>query len=247
MASTLDLLDRMKTEVPELWGQAQVVGKWVWLEFNITPADEVRNQLKTFGFHWNRERRCWQHPYGMSRPKSSGDPRNYFEVRPASALQLNETGQKRQEISSKEFKVVALRECPVPESMHLCDTPDKAADYWKLHIATNPCFNPECECFAVLILNTRRRVKGFQMISIGTLDTILVSPREVFRGAVIAAAAAIVIMHNHPSGEPQPSEADIKVTRDLIRAGQLLKIEVLDHVIVGNPKHCSLRELGYFA
>jgi DNA repair protein RadC len=63
---------------------------------------------------------------------------------------------------------------------------------------------------------------------------------------VIAAAAAIVLMHNHPSGEPQPSEADIKVTRDLIRAGQLLKIEVLDHVILGNPSHCSLRELGYF-
>jgi DNA repair protein RadC len=53
-------------------------------------------------------------------------------------------------------------------------------------------------------------------------------------------------MHNHPSGEPTPSEADIKVTRDLIRAGQLLKIEVLDHVIIGNPKHTSLRELGYF-
>jgi DNA repair protein RadC len=107
--------------------------------------------------------------------------------------------------------------------------------------------NQECECFAVLILNTRRRVKGFQMISIGTLDTILVHPREVFRGAMIAAAAAIVVMHNHPSGEPQPSEADIKATRDLIRAGQLLKIEVLDHVVVGNGNYCSLRELGYFA
>jgi len=59
-----------------------------------------------------------------------------------------------------------------------------------------------------------------------------VHPREVFRSAVIVAAAAVVLMHNHPSGEPQPSEADIKVTRDLIRAGQLLKIEVLDHVIV---------------
>jgi DNA repair protein RadC len=68
----------------------------------------------------------------------------------------------------------------------------------------------------------------------------------VFRAAVIAGAAAVVLMHNHPSGEAQPSEADIKVTRDLIRAGQLLKIEVLDHVIVGNPNHCSLRQLGFF-
>ena len=75
----------------------------------------------------------------------------------------------------KEFKVVALRECPVPESMLICETPDHAADYWRLHIATHPYFNPDCECFVVLILNTRRRVKGHQLVSIGTMDTTLVS------------------------------------------------------------------------
>jgi DNA repair protein RadC len=85
----------------------------------------------------------------------------------------------------------------------------------------------------VLLLNTRRKVLGHCLISTGTLDTILVHPREVFRPAVIGAAAAVVIMHNHPSGDPTPSEADIKVTRDLIRAGQLLKIELLDHVVMG--------------
>jgi DNA repair protein RadC len=63
----------------------------------------------------------------------------------------------------------------------------------------------------------------------------------------VSAAAAAVITHNHPSGEPQPSEADIKVTRGLIRAGQFLKIEVLDHVIMGSPTHCSLREMGISA
>jgi proteasome lid subunit RPN8/RPN11 len=146
-----------------------------------------------------------------------------------------------------EYKITALRECPLPESLQLCDTPDRVADYWRLHIPTNPYFNPECECFAVLLLNTRRRVKGHQLVSIGTLDTILVHPREVFRLAVITAAAAIVLAHNHPSGEAAPSEADIKVTRDLMRAGQLMKIEVLDHVIMGHPRHTSLRELGYFA
>jgi DNA repair protein RadC len=78
------------------------------------------------------------------------------------------------------------------------------------------------------------------------MDTILCHPREVFRLAIMASASAIVIAHNHPSGEPTPSEADIKITRDLIRAGQLLKIEVLDHIVIGNPKHTSLRELGYF-
>lgn len=146
----------------------------------------------------------------------------------------------------KEFKVVALRECPSPESMRICETPDNAADYWRLHVAGDPHFNPECECFIVILLNTRRRVKGHQLVSIGLLDTILVHPREVFRAAVVSSAAAVVLMHNHPSGDSTPSEADIKVTRDLIRAGQLLKIDVLDHVIMGNPKRSSLRELGYF-
>lgn len=145
-----------------------------------------------------------------------------------------------------EYKVTPLRECPTPDELLLCDNPDKAAEYWKLHVQTHPHFNPECECFVVLLLNTRRRVKGHHLVSIGTMDTILVHPREVFRLAVISSAASVILMHNHPSGEPTPSDADIRVTRDLIRAGQLLKIEVLDHVIIGNPNRCSLRELGYF-
>ncbi len=146
----------------------------------------------------------------------------------------------------KEYKVTALRECPVPEEMLLCDTPAKAVEYWRLHISTGPYFDPERECMVVLMLNTRRRVKGHQLITIGTMDTILVDMRAMFRGAIIASASALVMLHNHPSGDPTPSEADVKVTRDLIRAGQLLKIDVIDHVIVGNPNHCSLREMGYF-
>jgi DNA repair protein RadC len=98
----------------------------------------------------------------------------------------------------------------------------------------------------VFILNTRRRIKGHYLVSIGTMDTILCHPREVFRLAIMASAAAIIIAHNHPSGEATPSEADIKITRDLIRAGQLLKIEVLDHIVIGHPNHTSLRSLGYF-
>lgn len=150
------------------------------------------------------------------------------------------------EPQSKEFKVVTLRDCPLPADMQFCDTPDRAADYWRLNIATHQYFNPDCECLAVLMLNTRRKVKGHQLVTHGTMDTCLVHPREVFRAAVIAGASAIVLMHNHPSGEATPSEADIKVTRDLIRAGQLMKIDVIDHVIIGNPNRVSLRELGYF-
>lgn len=145
-----------------------------------------------------------------------------------------------------EFKVVALRECPTPMELQMCDTPERVADYWRLHVPSQPYFNPECECLVALILNTRRRVKGHYLVSIGTQDTLLVHAREIFRTAISAAANAIVLVHNHPSGDPTPSEADIKVTRDLIRAGQLLKIEVLDHVIIGQPGFQSLRTLGYF-
>ena len=110
----------------------------------------------------------------------------------------------------------------------------------------------DVEHFQVLLLNTRRKLIRVEQVSQGTLDTILVHAREVFKPAIAANASAIVLVHNHPSGDPTPSEADIKVTRDLIRAGQLLKIEVLDHVILGRktaerPKdYASLRELGYF-
>jgi hypothetical protein len=245
-ANTPALFERVKKEMPGFWSQPRVVVKWIWLEFSVPPLKEVRARLKELGFHWNAGRTSWKHPCGVHRPRCGHDRHIVYPILPAAAMAFFETPTKSIGASAKEYKIVALRECPLPESLHVCDTPDRAAEYWRLNIATCPYFNPECECFAVLLLNTRRRVKGHQFLTIGTLDTILVHPREVFRGAVIAAAAAIVLMHNHPSGEPQPSEADIKVTRDLIRAGQLLKIEVLDHVIVGNPNHCSLRALGYF-
>ena len=154
--------------------------------------------------------------------------------------------------NAQEFKLVSLRECPLPETLQLCDQPELAARYWREHVTAHPAFNSEVESFVVLLLNTRRRIKGHVLVSTGTLDTILVHPREVFKLAIAANASAIVLVHNHPSGDPTPSEADIRVTRDLIRAGQLLKIEVLDHVILGartqnRPKdYVSLRELGYF-
>ena len=153
---------------------------------------------------------------------------------------------------AKEVKLVTLRECLLTEETRVCDTPEKAAAYWRAHIADCPYLDSERECFVIVLLNTRRHVKGHHFVSMGTLDTILVHPREVFRVAIVAAAAAIILMHNHPSGDPTPSEADVKATRDLIRAGQLIKIEVLDHVVLGRANGerskdwVSLRELGYF-
>jgi DNA repair protein RadC len=127
------------------------------------------------------------------------------------------------------------------------DTPERVADFLR---ETNRVYT--VENFQVVFLNTRRRLIAVENISQGTLDTILVHAREVFAPAIARHAAAIILAHNHPSGDPTPSEADIKVTRDLIRAGQLLKIEVLDHVILGRrteerlKDYASLRELGYF-
>jgi hypothetical protein len=142
----------------------------------------------------------------------------------------------------KEFKVQSLRECPTPTEMQLCDEPEKAASYWRTHVVSHPYFNPDVESLFVLLLDIRRRIKGHILVSVGTLDTVLGHPREVFRAAVISAASAVLLIHNHPSGDPSPSDADIKFTRDIIRAGETLKISVLDHVIMGHP---GLKEKGY--
>ncbi|PYI82420.1 MAG: hypothetical protein DME26_17715 [Verrucomicrobia bacterium] len=129
----------------------------------------------------------------------------------------------------------------------LLDTPERIAALLR---EKNRVY--EVENFQVVLVNTRRKLIRVEEISQGTLDTILVHPREVFKSAISCNAAAVILVHNHPSGDPTPSEADIKVTRDLIRAGQLLKIDVLDHLIIGRatterPRDfVSLRELGYF-
>lgn len=151
---------------------------------------------------------------------------------------------------SGEFRLTRLQEAPADGA--LTDTPDKVAAYLRDQLAGSGTFNPDVENMVVVLLNTRRRIIGWSIISQGTLDALLVHPREIFKAAIVANASAIVVAHNHPSGDPNPSEADIRVTRDLIKAGQLLKIELLDHVILGQKTpdqlrdFCSLRELGYF-
>jgi DNA repair protein RadC len=129
----------------------------------------------------------------------------------------------------------------------LLDSPERVADLLR---EENRFY--QVEQFQAILVNTRRKLIRVERISQGTLDTLLVHPREVFRLAISANAAALILVHNHPSGDPTPSEADIKVTRDLIRAGQLLRIEVLDHIILGRRTEerlrdfVSLKELGYF-
>jgi len=151
-----------------------------------------------------------------------------------------------------EYHAVVLREQPLAHSVCVLDTPERAFEFIQGNVKSSPRFTPNVENFCVLFLNTRRRCTGWHITSTGTLDTLLIHPREVFRTAITVGAGALILAHNHPSGDPTPSEADIKVTRDLIRAGQLLKIEVLDHLVIGDHplpgirQWSSLRELGYF-
>jgi DNA repair protein RadC len=144
------------------------------------------------------------------------------------------------------FEVMFLKdEIPFTQKI-LVDTPAKVGEYFNGAIKGKTGYRADVENFIVLFVDTRKRIVGHHLVATGTLDTLLVHPREVFKLAIVANAAAIILIHNHPSGDATPSEADIRVTRDLIKAGQLLKIEVLDHCIMGNPNNVSLRELGYF-
>ena len=100
------------------------------------------------------------------------------------------------------------------------------------------------ERFLVLLLNGRHRLLRQEVISQGTLTASLVHPREVFRPALQEAAAALILVHNHPSGDPTPSPEDRQVTERLARAGEILGVRVLDHVVVAERGYCSLREQG---
>lgn len=100
------------------------------------------------------------------------------------------------------------------------------------------------EHFYLVQLNTKHYVLGVDLISIGTLNGSMVHPREVFRAAVRRGAAALILVHNHPSGDPTPSPEDVQVTRRLVEAGRIMGIDVLDHVIIGNQRYVSLREAG---
>lgn len=98
------------------------------------------------------------------------------------------------------------------------------------------------EQFGVMLLDTKYRVLKTRLLSVGTLDASVVHPREVFREAVTAGAAALILFHNHPSGDPSPSREDEELTRRLLVAGDVMGIEVADHVILADTRYCSFKE-----
>jgi DNA repair protein RadC len=118
-------------------------------------------------------------------------------------------------------------------------TPDDVGRYLLPRFGAKPV-----EEFGVLVLDTRNRLKRLQVISRGSLNGSLVHPREVFREAVSLQAAGLILFHNHPSGDPTPSREDLELTRRLKKAGGIMGIEVLDHVILGQGRYTSLKEKG---
>ena len=98
------------------------------------------------------------------------------------------------------------------------------------------------EHFRVLILNTKNHILKNCLVSIGSLNSSLVHPREVFKQAIKSSGAAVILIHNHPSGDPYPSNEDIEITKRLHEAGKIVGIEVLDHIIIGDGSFVSLKE-----
>lgn len=146
----------------------------------------------------------------------------------------------------KEIKITTVRETPM-EEVPMMRLPSNVYDLWTSCIRNSSWYDAEKEAFVVIAVDRKYRVKGYSLVSLGLNDCSLVHPREVFRPAILAAASSIVVMHNHPSGDTTPSGEDLRITRQLVDAGKIVGIEVLDHVIVGDmpdSKTVSIRESG---
>ncbi|MBW7926631.1 MAG: hypothetical protein H3C58_00800 [Fimbriimonadaceae bacterium] len=122
------------------------------------------------------------------------------------------------------------------------DRPEKVVEYLRSAFEENPLQ----EAFYVIFLNRKNVPIGRLMVSLGTLNSTLAGPREVFRGAILAGASAIIVAHNHPSGDPAPSAADVQVTRQLRDASRIIDIDLMDHVVVGHSESDPLGR-GYYS
>jgi DNA repair protein RadC len=140
-----------------------------------------------------------------------------------------------------EVRVQRLNEMPFGTKL---DSPAEVMDYWREVITKMPWFIPDREICVAIMLNTRLHVTGHSLVSIGSLNESVVHPRECFRSAVAMNAFAVVIAHNHPSGDPAPSEADQRITRRLREAGSILLITLMDHIIIGDGRWFSFKEAG---
>jgi len=134
-----------------------------------------------------------------------------------------------------------LESYPEPGKKPLIKTPDDV-----LNLVKGRLKGKKKEHFLVLLLDTRGQLIKTSEISVGSLDSSIVHPREVFQEAISASAASVIFVHNHPSGDPEPSEDDIKLTERLAQAGEIMGIDVLDHVIICDKNFLSLKRKGLF-
>ena len=154
-------------------------------------------------------------------------------VREADLANLTEQNRKQAEQLMEMLRRVMQNETPCRVSCPL--------DVYRLSLDLVSLYQ---EHFVVFFLNTKNRIIRRKTITIGSLSATVIHPREVFRAAIQHSSAAIVCVHNHPSGDPTPSFEDIEVTRRLVDAGKIIGIDVLDHVIVGRDGYVSLKEGG---
>jgi len=120
--------------------------------------------------------------------------------------------------------------------------PEKVANILQKILKAEGRIDQDKEHFWVVGLNPRNVIKYLELVSLGTLDTNLVHPREVFRLAIVKAVAQIIIAHNHPSGNSQPSPEDVAITKQLVKAGKILGIEVIDHIIIAGKEFASFKD-----
>lgn len=139
------------------------------------------------------------------------------------------------------YRVALVRESSMATAAERIGGSHEAADVVRRHLS-----GIDREHFVVLLLNRKNALIGINTVSVGSLTASVVSPREVFKPAILGNAAAIVCAHNHPSGDPQPSQEDRELTMRLVQGGKLLGIEVLDHVIIGDgtPRYFSFSDNG---
>lgn len=128
----------------------------------------------------------------------------------------------------------------------LClNSPEMVAEAWRKQVSTSPWFDPDKEHMVVFVVNSRLVLKGWNLVSVGSVNETTCHPREVLRPVLVAAGYGFVVAHNHPSGDPSPSNADRAVTTRILEAAAIMQVSLLDHVIIGsNGRHFSFREAG---
>ena len=144
------------------------------------------------------------------------------------------------------WRISSVCEAPIEPQRREMEYPSQVLAIWNEYVVRHPAYSPDQEAFVVFCLNRRNRLLGWQLIGLGTVHSCLVHPREVFRPAIVAAASAVLCAHNHPSGDPAPSSADLQITRQLSSAARAVEIPLIDHVVVGKAEADPVG-LGYYS